>query len=300
MAKSTNQTERAGIHAVGAIFTALGWAFREQPTSDFGIDAHAEKLNDDGLGGGKLIALQIKSGSSYFKKRGEDYVFYGEDRHREYWTNHSLPVFIVVHDPETQLTLWQKVEQHLIEEGKDGRWSITIPVKQQLDEANEQYITRGIASDLGSIRRHRLTLDLPIIRQFAEHEMAYLHVEDWVNKSLNFRHTVVVFGDDPDGEPELDLETWLPAYTIDRFMAVHFPWLNWKEHEYIGAEHGSYEVACWVLEVELSDVGKAALILDDFYASELPPDERQELDVDPEMLAFLAENDVDDPDDLET
>lgn len=272
VAKPTNQTERAGVHAVGAIFTALGWAFREQPTSDFGIDAHAEKLNDDGLGGGKLIALQIKSGPSYFKKRGDDYVFYGEDRHREYWTNHSLPVFIVLHDPETQLTLWQKVEQHLIEEGKDGRWSITIPAKQQLDKANEQYIAQGIASDLGSIRRHRLTLDLPLIRQFAEHEMAYLHVEDWVNKSLNFRRTTVVFGDDPDAEADLDLDTWLPAYTIGRFMAVHFPWLDWKEHEYIGAEHGSYEVACWVLEVELSNVGKAALVLDDFYTSELSSD----------------------------
>jgi hypothetical protein len=63
MAISTDQFNRAGIHAVGAIFTRLGWAFLEQPTSDYRIDGQAEKLNPDGKAGGKLIALQIKTGA---------------------------------------------------------------------------------------------------------------------------------------------------------------------------------------------------------------------------------------------
>ena len=110
MVNSTDQTDRSDIHAVGAIFTRLSWAFREQPTSDYGIDAQAEKLNLDGKGGGKLIALQIKTGASYFRKKGGEYVYYGEERHREYWINHSLPVFLIIHNPETNLTLWQRVE----------------------------------------------------------------------------------------------------------------------------------------------------------------------------------------------
>lgn len=293
MPKSTDQTERAGVHAVGGIFTELGWAFREQPTSDFGIDAQVEKLDDDGLGAGKLIALQIKTGPSYFKKRGDDFVYYGEDRHRDYWLKHSLPVFIVLHDPDAKLTLWQKVEHHLITEGKNGRWSITIPAKQTLDKDNERYIASSIASDLASIRRYRLALDLPFIRQFAEHETSYLWIQEWVNKSLNFRDTSVVFGDDPDADAELELNTWLPAYSIHRFMHVHFPWLNWTEHEYQDAGMRAGEVAYWVLETELSDIGKAALILDDFYASDMPPDEPPEIEVDPELLAYLAEHDFD-------
>lgn len=272
MAKSTDQTDRAGILAVGAIFTSLDWAFREQPTSDFGIDAQAEKLNADGLGGGKLIALQIKSGTSYFRKRGNDFVYYGEERHREYWTNHSLPVFVILHDPDSKLTLWQKVESHLIEEGKDGRWSITIPANQTLDKKNEQFIARRIASDLPSIKRHRLTLDLPLIQRFSQHEIAYVHIEDWVNKTLNFRRSLVVFGENPDAEPDLELETWLPAYTIEYFMAVHFPWLEWKEHDYQDAELRAFEVAIWILEVRLSDLGKAALILEEYFSRSLPLD----------------------------
>lgn len=273
MAKSTDQTERAGVYAVGSMFTGLGWSFREQPTSDFGIDAQAEKLNEDGLGGGRLIGLQIKSGPSYFKTRGDDYVYYGEERHRTYWTNHSLPVFIIIHEPESGLTLWQKVEEHLITEGTNGRWSITIPASQTLDAANEPYIVKGIASDLSSLLRHKLTLDLPIIRQFSEHEVAYLHVEDWVNKSLNFRTTKVVFGEDADGAVDVVLNTWLPARTITRFMAFHFPWLDWRIHEYQGEEHGSYEVACWVVEAALGEIGRAALTLENFYTSKLVADE---------------------------
>lgn len=273
MVKSTDQTERAGVYAVGRIFTDLGWSFREQPTSDFGIDAQAEKLNDDGLGGGRLIGLQIKSGPSYFKKRGDDYVYYGDERHRTYWTNHSLPVFIIIHDPESGLTLWQKVEEHLITEGANGRWSIAIPASQTLDAANETYIVKGIASDLSSLLRHRLTLDLPVIQQFSEHEVSYLYVEDWVNKTLNFRSTRVVFGEDPDGPVDVVLDTWLPAHTITRFMAFHFPWLDWRIHEYQGDEFGAGEVACWVIETELGEIGKAALTLERFYTSKLIADE---------------------------
>ena len=79
-------TGRIGVNAVERIFLQeFHWYFREQTTSDFGIDALVEVADDDEKPSGKLIALQIKSGSSYFKKRGKDYVFYGKKQHLEYW-----------------------------------------------------------------------------------------------------------------------------------------------------------------------------------------------------------------------
>ena len=279
MTQSTDQTDRTGIHAVGAIFTRLNWAFREQPTSDFGIDAQAEKLDGDGKAGGQLIALQIKAGASYFRKRGDGYVFYGEARHRDYWTNHSLPVFLILHNPETGLTLWQRIERHLIEEGEDGRWAIGIPADQTLDEKHEADIAAGIASDLASIKRARLALDIPLIREFAQHGEGFMRVEDWVNKSLNFRSAAIVFGDDPDGDVDLQIDVAMPGYSIAYFMAVFFPWLDWRLHDYIGEEFGSYEVAEHILEVSLSEVGRSVLALEDFYQAELPPfrPEREEI-----------------------
>lgn len=271
MTASTDRIDRTGIHAVGLIFSRLNWVFREQPTSDYGIDAQAEKRNPDGQAGGKLIALQIKSGPSYFRVRGDGYVFYGEARHREYWSNHSLPVFLILHNPDTNVTLWQRIEEHLIEDGKDGRWAISIPRNQTLDEDNERFIALGIASDQVSMRRAQLALDLPAIRQFAAQPDIYLRVDDWVNKTLNFRGAEAVFSEEPDAEADLYFDVAMPAYTIDYFMAVFFPWLDWTLHEYQDADDGAGEVAVHILSVKLSDVGNAAIALDDYYRSDLPP-----------------------------
>ena len=265
MTNPTDQTDRAGIHAVGAAFTKLGWVFREQPTSDYGIDAHAEKMNSDGTAGGKLIALQIKTGASYFRKKGENFVFYGEARHRDYWTNHSLPVFLILHNPDTGITLWQRIERHLIIEGKEGNWSIEIPSKQTLDAKNEQFIAAGIASDASSLRRARLALDLPLLSEFASKPSGFIKVPEWVNKTLNFRGADIIFGDDPTAKVGVNVGVLMAGRNIGRFMAVFFPWLDWDYHEYIGEENYSFEVAVHVLKVSLNTIGEAALTLETFY-----------------------------------
>lgn len=103
------QTDRIGVYAVGQIFTnELGWIFREQAIVDYGIDAQVETATNNEPTG-RLLALQIKSGKSFFRKRGDNYVYYGEERHLRSWRGHSLPVIIVLHHPETGLTLWQRV-----------------------------------------------------------------------------------------------------------------------------------------------------------------------------------------------
>jgi hypothetical protein len=64
-------TERMGINAVEAIVLRLGWIFREQARPDFGIDALVE-ICEHGKPSGRLIALQIKSGESFFKECSTD------------------------------------------------------------------------------------------------------------------------------------------------------------------------------------------------------------------------------------
>ncbi|MCW8843201.1 MAG: hypothetical protein OQK00_07290 [Rhodobacteraceae bacterium] len=98
-----------------------------------------------------------------------------------------------------------------------------------------------------------------------------MRIQDWVNKTLNFRYPTIIIGDDPDGEVWQKFEVGIPAYTVDYFMAVFFPWLDWELHEYIGAENYYNEVAEHVLEIKLSEVGRSILALEDFYNSDLPP-----------------------------
>jgi hypothetical protein len=280
MSENKDTTSRLGVAAVNHLFEQLGWAFREQPTSDFGIDAQAEKRGDDGLGTGKLIALQIKSGASWFRKRGADFVFYGEARHLEYWTSHSLPVFIVLHDPDTGLSLFQRVERHLVKEHDGGRWSITIPRTNVLDAAHERYLAAGIAPDEESLRRYRLALDLGLMRLFEAEQHAWLRLEEWHNKTLNFRGTEIIFDEDPDADADMDLE-WVAAVSgVPRFMALHFPWLDYDVHE-VDDERGAGEITMHTLEVRLSELGRAFVLLDDYYREGAP----ERVDADAELFA---------------
>ncbi|MHB8064874.1 MAG: DUF4365 domain-containing protein [Ruminiclostridium sp.] len=62
----TIHTERIGVsHVASIVHEKMGWIFREQPIADYGIDAQIEIANHE-CPTGKLIALQIKSGESYF------------------------------------------------------------------------------------------------------------------------------------------------------------------------------------------------------------------------------------------
>jgi hypothetical protein len=65
------------------------WIFRAQAFSDFGIDAQAKVVALD-KPTGNLVALQIKTDASYFRKRGDDFISYGEQRGLKYWLGHSL------------------------------------------------------------------------------------------------------------------------------------------------------------------------------------------------------------------
>ena len=66
-------------HTQQAIEVALGWLFRNQPTEDYGIDAQAEVVNREDVRG-RLLALQIKSGTSWFKDTGPSGWWFRPDR----------------------------------------------------------------------------------------------------------------------------------------------------------------------------------------------------------------------------
>ena len=157
---SSDLTGRIGVVAVQKIFLEqFSWSFREQSVSDYGIDAQVEVV-EEGYPTGKLFALQIKSGPSYFsRKKGDNYIYRGTPRHLTYWTNHSLPVFIVLHNPLDGMTLWQKIERRLITRTKK-RWSIPIPASNFLNERAKKFFEAGIAADPEANRRFQFSVDL--------------------------------------------------------------------------------------------------------------------------------------------
>ncbi len=123
-----------GIHTVGRIFNRdFGWAFRPQPIADLGIDAHVE-VCQDGKPVGKILALQIKSGESYFHKRARSgYVYRGSPRHLEYWLNYPLPVALILYNPATEQVYWQAVIDKNVKRTSKG-WRIILPDEQNLTQ----------------------------------------------------------------------------------------------------------------------------------------------------------------------
>lgn len=260
MTKSTVHIERAGINAAEKFFNDAGWFFREQPVMDWGIDAHVE-VGEDGKPTGRLIGLQIKSGSSFFKKKGDDYIFYGRSRHLEYWSNHSLPCFLILYNPDDSMLLWCRLERRLVEVTDKG-WSIIIPRGQILTKDSLKYIAQGISNDPESKRRARLTVDYALIKAVAEEDEVYLTIPLWINKSLNFRGAAFTFGDLNKKEADIDVPYWAPFADIPQIMDDLMPWLDYEYAESV-EEHAG-EVEDHKLLVNVNELGQAFLRVEDF------------------------------------
>lgn len=131
-ADSNSRTGRIGVVGTTLLFERLGWIFREQPIEDYGIDAHVEVVESN-TATGKLIALQIKSGKSWFKQKTPDgFVFYVNTEHLEYWQEHSLPVMVVLYDDEEEIAYWQAVNSSNVQKTNKA-WKLIIPFEQQIN-----------------------------------------------------------------------------------------------------------------------------------------------------------------------
>lgn len=127
-----SQIARIGVSEVQLLFVKLSFIFREQPIEDYGIDAHIEVMEND-KATGKLIALQIKSGDSFFKEKTNDnIVFRGEMKHLSYWVSHSLPVMLVLYNIEEKIAYWEIINKDkIIKTAKN--WKLHIPLTQQIN-----------------------------------------------------------------------------------------------------------------------------------------------------------------------
>ncbi|MGC2946621.1 DUF4365 domain-containing protein [Burkholderia ambifaria] len=134
----------------------LGHIFRDKRKRDIGIDAELEFVERDERtsekrGSGRLIALQIKCGLSYFKEvDGEFFVFRGEMKHLDYWLGHSLPVLILLCHPKERTVHWVEVTPSAVTRLSSG-WKILVPKSNLLAEAKwklEAIARRNLIDDV--------------------------------------------------------------------------------------------------------------------------------------------------------
>ena len=141
----TNSQERLGVNAVTETMARAGQIWRETPMADVGIDGQIEYVSLEGFATGRKIAVQIKSGPSYFKERNGDWVFYPEEKHRFYWERFPLPVLIIIHNPKTNLSYWQDARQVIRVAKPSAGKGIKIPKNNVLQTTSPQTLFEGFA-----------------------------------------------------------------------------------------------------------------------------------------------------------
>nr|WP_294563651.1 DUF4365 domain-containing protein [uncultured Rhodopila sp.] len=114
-----------------AVSDRTGWIFREQPSQDKGVDAHLEEVVD-GKATGRLIGVQVKSGMSWLRKKSiKSFLYRGDFEHLAYWRAHTLPILVVLFNPQEKEAYWQFVSQENIRETKKG-WVLSIPFTNKI------------------------------------------------------------------------------------------------------------------------------------------------------------------------
>lgn len=174
--------ERIGVATTERIINQMGLIFREQPTDDYGIDAQIETI-EEGYPTGKLIAVQIKSGESFFSEITSDSIIYrGERKHYDYWLNHSLPVIIVLYDPTNDECYWNVVNPKTATLTKKN-WKIEIPFSNLLKKAKSKLFE--LADNLTEYEKkfNTFLFAKPWMKEIIIGNKIVLNVEEWINKT---------------------------------------------------------------------------------------------------------------------
>lgn len=127
--KDSSQKGEEGITIVKRIVERdMKWIFRKNHQEhDFGIDAFIDLTTEKNQITGKSIALQIKTGSSYFSEKASSGWVYRDDiAHLNYYLNHDIPVLILLVDEQTEKVYWNICEASKTEKS-GASWKITIP-----------------------------------------------------------------------------------------------------------------------------------------------------------------------------
>ncbi|WP_170323822.1 DUF4365 domain-containing protein [Cryptosporangium phraense] len=232
-------TGRLGVSILNTLVVRdLRWVFREQATSDAGIDAHVEARDSAGRQTGRLIALQIKAGPSFFGERTADgWVFRFDEAHFHLWLGHALPVLIVLVDIETQRGYWQQFTPGTVEPTGKG-YKIVVPERQCVSDAADEW--DHIASGIERDSRTRYEQLLTVLPPSTAAILAELHDSAPGDAAVLAAHLA-------DGRSQ-------PTETCRALLSMAPIWLirdaarAWRAVASFGVEHGAMAVGSEAFE----------------------------------------------------
>lgn len=130
--------EDRGLVRVHAACVDMHAVWRPTPCHDLGVDGQIEFLEqtDSVTSTGQIIAVQVKSGPSYFKHEdAHQYKYYPSAKHVRYWHALNVPLLLVLHNPTDDLTVYSEVKPQLETDGP-----ILVPKANVLSRASRNDI----------------------------------------------------------------------------------------------------------------------------------------------------------------
>lgn len=107
--KRSAVTAKEGVNFIRSATESAGSLFiKIDQENDLGVDALIEFVKDE-RPLNKQVAVQIKSGASYYSEKARECVI-PVDGHREYWVKHPLPVVGLVYVPSLQCAFWASIK----------------------------------------------------------------------------------------------------------------------------------------------------------------------------------------------
>ena len=231
--------EREGIHAVSLAFIRqLSWFPRELPQPDRGVDLYVETSDTERLSG-RLLAVQVKAGPSYFKESTAEGVVFRDGSHLDYWLGHSIPVIVALYDPSAEICYWQVVARSTVVSTGAG-WKMLVPWTQRIDadsaealatlaeqggrDANANAEARepdAYVRALSDLRADRAWMDA-----IADGTRLLVEVDDWVNK-LSGRGTMrLILDAGHDRTTVRSRDFFAPAWDYADLLPILLPWAD--------------------------------------------------------------------------
>ena len=252
--KDSAAVEDAGlIRAEQLVNNELRWIWRGQPERDYGIDAQLEVVNGEAVTG-RLLAAQVKSGSSYLDEPTPDGWWYRLNQDDlAYWLDHSLPVIVLLHDPSDGNVYWQSVTQDkIVSTGKGNK--LLVPASQQLTGDAEKALAELAQGKPYEVRIRRLRLALPWMHLLRTDRRLLLRAEDWVNKTAGRGAITVVSVDDANEDEQVLASWWFWAglHDFEAQLPKLFPWAELSLHSetYDDADHDLWEEEAVIVDYE--------------------------------------------------
>lgn len=230
-----NSTERIGVSHCNEIAERNNWMFREQPINDIGIDAHIEFVDSSGKPK-RLLALQIKSGASWFQEKKDDCVVFRDinERQYNYWTMNSLPCIMILYNPDDGMCIWQELTDKTIERTKGGKgkgFFVKVPLNQVFLDAESNEKLLAFTNLPEHIVNYNFLLSQKKFMQIIQNGgVVKLHSYEWVNKSSGKGDAELIV-DDGNGVEKYTYPYWFPFTPYKEVFPRLFPWADFSADE---------------------------------------------------------------------